>query len=56
MTEVFAINPRITVPLLIASPCCSASVPTLVAAPLPSPVVPANTPLLQGTQTGYGAV
>lgn len=41
MTEVFAVNPRITVPLLIASPCCSSAVPIMpgaavIAAPPPS--------------------
>jgi len=58
MTEVFVINPRVTVPVLIASPCCSAAVPSLGLAlhPVSPVVVPANTPLLQGTQTGYGAV
>lgn len=62
MTEVFAINPRVAVPLLIASPCCSAAIPLPLPTPAPppalAPVVPASTPLLSGAGTtqGYGSV
>ena len=58
MTEVFAINPRLTVPLLLASPCCSQAIPMLPPpAAAPASALAANTPLLSAPATAaYGSV